>query len=100
MSTIIVDTPSALIEKTIRKLNRFSRNKSYLIYVLRHYRNHSDIPSLADEELYKMVLILEGLGLLIKRIISSTDPNIDRKYNFSITSLGVEVLRKIDNKKT
>lgn len=89
-----------LIEKTIKKINRFSKQRSYLIYVLKHYRNHSHISfpkeKKESEELQKMIIILTEYGLLKRRIVSSADERFDRKYHISITGLGIEVLNRIE----
>ena len=94
--------PNILLEKTLKRIERFTRNKQYLVYVLRHYRNHSHIPSLEEketDELQKMVIILIDMGLLAKKTISSAEIAFDRRYNISITELGKELLNKIDKDK-
>lgn len=100
MTTIV--KPDVILEKTLKKIDRFRKNKSYLIYVLKHYRNHSCIPSLENketDELKRAVITLIDMGLLAKRIISSTEAAFDRRYNISITKLGTDILDHIDKNK-
>ena len=98
----IIVKPNILLEKTLKKIDRFTRNKHYLVYVLRHYRNHSHIPSLEgkeSDELQRAVIRLIDMGLLTKKTITSAEVAFDRRYNISITRLGTDVLEKIDKDK-